>query len=109
MLHAGVGLSTQKDTRKAGIEATQTALTRSRSDTADLALVFATVEHGPGYSLLLRTIKDVARATHVVGCSAGGGLTSDGEIEHGPGVAVRAVRADSLSRSRLFLPQVRVP
>ena len=107
MLHAGVGLSTQKDTRKAGIEATQTALTRSRSDTADLALVFATVEHGPGYSLLLRTIKDVARATHVVGCSAGGVLTSDGEIEHAPGVAVLTVRADSLSVSRFFVPQLR--
>ncbi|MGH8008185.1 MAG: FIST N-terminal domain-containing protein, partial [Candidatus Binatia bacterium] len=92
MLHAGVGLSTQSNTEKAVIEATQIALTRAGSDSADFALVFATVEHGPAYSLLLRTIKDVARAKHVVGCSASGVLTSDGEVERAPGVAVLTVR-----------------
>lgn len=107
MLHAGVGLSTQKDTEKAGIEAAQNACTQSGSDTADVALVFATVEHGPSYSLLLRTVKNVARATHVVGCSAGGVLTSDGEIERAPGVAVLTVRTDAFAVSRFFVPQLR--
>jgi small ligand-binding sensory domain FIST len=107
MLHAGVGLSTHKNTQQAGIEAAETALSRSGSDTADLALVFATTEHGAGYSLLLRTVKDTARATHVVGCSAGGVLTSDGEIERAPGVAVLTVRADTFSASRFFVPRLR--
>jgi len=107
MLHAGVGLSTHKNTQQAGIEAAEIALTRSSSDTADLALVFATTDHGAGYSLLLRTVKETARATHVVGCSAGGVLTSDGEIERAPGVAVLTVRADTFSASRFFVPQLR--
>lgn len=107
MLHAGVGLSTQRNTARAAVEAAQTALTRSGSDTADLALVFATTEHGPNYGLLLRTIKDVAHATHVVGCSAGGVLTTDGEVERAPGVAVLTVRADTFAASRFFVPQLR--
>ena len=107
MLHAGVGLSTHKNTQQAGSEAAATALSRSGSDTADLALVFATTEHGANYGLLLRTVRETARATHVVGCSAGGVLTSDGEIERAPGVAVLTVRADTFSAERFFVPQLR--
>jgi small ligand-binding sensory domain FIST len=107
MLHAGVGLSTHKNTQQASIEAAETALTRSGGDTSDLALVFATTEHGANYSLLLRTVKATARATHVVGCSAGGVLTTDGEIERAPGVAVLTVRSDAFSATRFFVPQLR--
>jgi small ligand-binding sensory domain FIST len=107
MLYAGVSLSTEKDTERAGKEAAATALARAGTDTADLALVFATIEHGPLYSRLLRTVKDTAHATHVVGCSAGGVLTTDGEIERAPGVAVLTVRTDSFSVSRFFAPQLR--
>lgn len=107
MLHAGVGLSTLKDTEKAALEATSTALARAGTDTADLALIFATTEHGPLYSRLLRTVKETAQATHVVGCSAGGVLTTDGEIERAPGVAVLTMRADTFSASRFFIPQLR--
>ena len=71
MLQAGVGLSTQQDTENAAREAASTALTRAGSSQADFALVFATASHGPGYSLLLRTIQETTQATHVVGCSAG--------------------------------------
>ncbi len=107
MLHAGVGLSTQQNTQQAGSEAALTALTRSGSDKADLALVFATTDHGANYSLLLRTVQETARATHVVGCSAGGVLTSDGEIERAPGVAVLTVRTDTFAIERFFVPQLR--
>ncbi len=107
MLHAGVGLSTEKDTARAAVEATTTALTRAQMASADLALVFATTEHGPQYHRLLRTIKETAHATHVVGCSAGGVLTTDGEIERAPGVAVLTVQADTFSASRFFIPQLR--
>jgi small ligand-binding sensory domain FIST len=107
MLHAGVGLSTQKNTEHAVSEATQLALTQSGSDIADFALVFATTAHGPGYSLILRKVQQLSRATHVVGCSAGGVLTTDGEVEQAPGVAVLTVRSDTLAASRFFVPQLR--
>ncbi|HJY81087.1 MAG TPA: FIST N-terminal domain-containing protein [Candidatus Binatia bacterium] len=107
MLYAGVGSSTHKNTQQAASEAAATALTRSGSDTADLALVFATTDHGANYGLLLRTVQATARATHVVGCSAGGILTSDGEIEGASGIAVLTVRADMFSAERFFVPQLR--
>lgn len=107
MLQAGVGLSTHKDTERAALEAAQTALTRAGSGRADFALVFATASHGPGYSLLLRTIQQATQATHVVGCSAGGVLTTEGEVERAAGVAVLTVRADAFTASRFFIPQLR--
>ncbi|NOT53850.1 MAG: hypothetical protein HOP18_04515 [Deltaproteobacteria bacterium] len=107
MLQAGVGFSPQQDTQKAAVEATRIALQRAGCATADFALVFATTGHGPGYSLLLRTIQLTTQATHVVGCSAGGVLTTDGEVERAPGVAVLVVRSDTVTASRFFLPQLR--
>jgi small ligand-binding sensory domain FIST len=107
MLHAGVGLSTQKETQTAAIEATRVALSRADCPTADLALVFATTEHGANYSLLLRTVKELTHASNVVGCSAGGVLTTDGEVERAAGVAVLTVRADTFSSRRFFVPQLR--
>jgi len=107
MLQAGVGLSTHKDTERAAAEAARIALTRAGSDHADFALVFATASHGPGYSLLLRTIQHTTQATHVVGCSAGGVLATDGEVERASGVAVLTVRTDAFAASRFFIPQLR--
>jgi hypothetical protein len=64
MIHAGVGLSTEKDTERASWEATETALARAEISAADLAIVFATTEHGPLYSRLLRTVKETNRTRH---------------------------------------------
>jgi small ligand-binding sensory domain FIST len=107
MIHAGVGLSTEKNTERASREATEIALARARIDAAELAIVFATMDHGPLYGRLLRTVKETAHAAHVVGCSAGGVLTTDGEVERTSGVAVLTVQADSFSTSRFFIPQLR--
>jgi small ligand-binding sensory domain FIST len=107
MLCAGVGLSIEKNTEKAAVEAAKIAIGRAHTDSADLALVFATTEHGPGYSLLLRKVKETTGATHVVGCGAAGVLTTDGEIERSPGVAVLAMRSDTVLATRFFVPQLR--
>ena len=61
MMQAGVGLSTHKDTSEAAREASQTDLSRAGIDRADLALVFATADHGAGYSRLLRTVQTSPR------------------------------------------------
>ena len=57
-----VGLSTQKDTQAAAREATQTALSGAGIHSADLALVFATADHGAEYNTLLRTVRTTAQA-----------------------------------------------
>lgn len=67
MMQAGVGLSTHKDMSEAAREASQTALSRAGIDRADLALVFATADHGAGYSRLLRTVQTSAQTPNVVG------------------------------------------
>ncbi len=107
MLHAGVGLSMQRDTRQAALEATQVALAQAGSPTADFALVFATTAHGANYPLLLRMVKEATQARDVVGCSAGGVLTTEREVERAPAVAVLVVRADMLTSRRFFVPQLR--
>lgn len=107
MIHAGVGLSAQQDAHYAALEATRAALAQAGSATAHFALVFATTAHGANYSLLLRTVREVAQARDVVGCSAGGVLTLAGEIERAPAVAVLVVSADTLSSRRFFVPQLR--
>ena len=107
MIQAGVGLSTQKNTAEAAREATQTALSQAVIDRADLALVFATADHGAAYSQLLRTVQTTAQTANVVGCSAGGVLVSGQEVERTAGIAVLTVRADAFAAERFFIPQLR--
>ena len=68
MIQAGVGLSTQKNTAEAAREATRIALSQAVIDRADLALVFATADHGAAYSQLLRTVQTTAGTANVVAC-----------------------------------------
>ncbi len=107
MLAAGVGLSTQKNTEKAAREAARMALGRCGVDRADLALVFATTDHGVGYHLLLRRVKEETGASEVVGCGAAGVLTGEGEVERSPGVAILTLRSDTVRATRFFVPQLR--
>ena len=107
MMQAGVGVSTHNDTHKAALEAVHAALSQSGSRTADLALVFATIGHGPNYSLLLRTIRETTGSSQVVGCSAGGVLTTEGEIERASAIAILTVKTDAFTASRFFLPDLR--
>ena len=107
MLAAGVGLSKQQDSEHATREASQAALLQAGSDTADFAIVFATAHHGAAYGRVLRTLQSELQADQVVGCSAGGVLTSEGEVERAPGIAVLAVKSDTLSAHRFFIPRLR--
>lgn len=91
MLVAGVGLSKQQETEQATREAAQAALSQAGGDRADFVLVFATAHHGAGYGHVLRTVREEIQASQVVGCSAGGVLTTAGEVERAPGIAVLAV------------------
>ncbi len=107
MLAAGVGLSKQQDTEQATREAAQAALRQAGGDSADFALVFATAQHGAAYGRVLRTVRAELQTSQVVGCSAAGVLTAGGEVERAPGVAVLAVKSDTLSAHRFFVPQLR--
>lgn len=108
MLCAGVGASRETDSRLAAVAATRQAMAGAGGrGPVQLALVFATIDHGPHYGTIMRAVRETASAANVVGCSARGVLTGDGEIEHGQAVAVLVLRADRLNISRFFVPNVR--
>lgn len=103
MLRIGVGLSIERDSVRAGAQATAAALDSASLDAADLLVVFATTPHGPGFTAVTRAASDIAHTRNVVGCSAAGVLAREQEIEGGPGVAVLAMRGDIAPR-RFFVP-----
>ena len=103
MLRAGVGLSTERDSKRAAADAAGGALRSAGVDKADLVLVFATTAHGPGFTQVTRTAAETCATRDVVGCSAAGVLAGEEEVESGPGVAVLALAGDVAVR-RFFVP-----
>ena len=101
-MHAGVGYSGGESAEGAARRATQAALERAAVSRADLAVVFATTNYQADYPALLAAVRAVSSAPSPVGCSGMGVLTSDGEFEGQPGVAVLVVTSDAL-RIRPFL------
>jgi small ligand-binding sensory domain FIST len=103
MLRAGVGLSTERDSGRAAAQAAGNALRSGGIVQADLVLTFATTPHGPGFTLVTRTVGEVCGTRQIVGCSAGGVLAGEQEVENAPGVAVLALQGDVDAR-RFFVP-----
>src|SRR5574341_2246113 len=97
MLKAGVGASTDKSTISAATSAARQAMDRAGLLQADFALVFATIPHASLYSRMLERIAEITRTRHVVGCSAMGIVTSDGEVEDEPAIAVMVLASDTVT------------
>jgi small ligand-binding sensory domain FIST len=103
---AGTGLSVSADPVEATLEAALTAMERSGTDRADLAVVFTTPPAFPSAHEMLHAVRRVTGAPAVVGASGVGILTERMEVESvgapgAPGprqsaVAVLAVRSDTL-------------
>ncbi len=102
MLKAGVGQSSQSETRVAIEEAAVNAMASLPDDGADLAMLYATVDHAGGLEQELTALQRITGTRHVVGCSGLGILTDSGEIEGESGVAVMALASDTV-QSRPFI------
>lgn len=96
MLKAGVGACTEKATLPAAVAAARQAMDRAGILQADFVLVFATIPHAALYSRMLERIAETTRTRHVVGCSAMGIVTSEGEVEDEPAIAVLVVASDTV-------------
>ncbi len=108
MMRVGVGSSRLADSAAAAAAATRQAVERAAlRGPAQLALVFASIHHGPSYTAILRAVRETAATQNVVGCSARGVLTSDGEIEDDFAVAVMVVGGDGFNVCRFFVPNLR--
>jgi small ligand-binding sensory domain FIST len=94
---AGSGLSNASDPLEAAGAAAGAALERLGAGAADWGLVFATMTHRPHYAAILAEVQKSLGTPTIAGCSGAGVLACGEELEHGPGVAVLAVRSDRFS------------
>ena len=94
---AGVGLSGEQDTEAAAREAIHLAMNRAGIERADFVVLFATPHHFAQYRPLMKWVQEETGAKQVAGCSGYGVLTSDGEIEDAPGIAILAAASDQIS------------
>ncbi len=97
MTHAGVGYSGLEAAEAAARTAAESALDQAGVNRADWAVVFATTDYRNAYGEMLSTVSTVTGARNLVGCSGMGVLTTQGEFERQPGIAVLAVRSDAMS------------
>ena len=95
MIAAGVGFSDLEDTCNAALSASGSALENSGSPHADFAFVFATSDYCREADVVLQVVRNALGCEPVIGCSAMGLLTTAGEVESGPGLAVLAITADN--------------
>ena len=107
MLRAGVGQSANSVTEQAAREAAVQAMSQAGIAEADLVLVFFTVDHLPDYRKLLSATKVITRSERIVGSSGAGVLSSDGEIEGAPGIAVLVLSSEDLGASPLLFNRLK--
>ena len=97
MIHVGVGHSQSLSTTEAAARATRTAMGNAGIAKADLAIVFATINYQAEYHELYQAVQANASCDALIGCSGMSVLTSAGEFEGEPAIAVMVLRAEGLS------------
>ena len=97
MIHVGVGHSQDLSTTEAAERATRMAMGNAGIAKADLAIVFATINYQVEYQELYRAVQVNSSCDELIGCSGMSVLTSAGEFEGEPAIAVMVIRSDELS------------
>jgi small ligand-binding sensory domain FIST len=97
MMHAGVGYAGEVAAEAVAWVAAQQAMERAGIDQTDCAFVFATTHYQPEYARLLRAVRRATGASHIVGCTGMGVLTSDGEFEREAGAAVLVLKSSDVA------------
>ena len=105
MIRAGVGQSQRQATADAVTEAVSLALNGAGATRADLAMIFFTADHAGHPRELVSSLLRSAGTDCVVGSSAAGVMTGEGEIEGSSGVAVLVIAAEEIvGRPFMFEP-----
>ena len=105
MMRAGVGHSQQRLTKQAVEEAAAQAMARAEISRADFAMIFFTADHAAHPKDLASALIRSVGTDSVIGSSAAGVLTGDGETEGSSGVAVCAIASDAIAaRPFIFEP-----
>ncbi len=107
MIRAGVGRSTEASTEKAVEEAFAAALAQAEIRQADMALIVFTAEHMRDQERLRDAVSHASNHAVVVGSSAAGILTGEGEVEGSHGIAVLALASDQLQTNAFLFEPLR--
>ena len=107
MIRAGVGQSTEASTEKAVEQAFAAALAHAEIRQADMALIVFTAEHMRDQERLRNAVSHASNHAVVVGSSAAGILTGEGEVEGSQGIAVLALASDQLQTNAFLFEPLR--
>jgi small ligand-binding sensory domain FIST len=107
MIRAGVGQSTEASTEKAVEQAFAAALAQADASQADMALVVFTAEHMRDQERLRNAVSHASNQAVVLGSSAAGILTGEGEVEGSHGIAVLALASDELQANAFLFESLR--
>lgn len=97
MIHVGIGHSHDLSTAGAAEEATRTAMGNAGIAKADIAIVFATINYQTEYEQLYQAVHAYSSCDELIGCSGMTVLTSVGEFEDEPALAVMVLRSEQIS------------
>ena len=97
MIHVGVGHSHDLSTAEAAERATRMAMGNAGIAKADIAIVFATINYQTEYEQLYQAVHANSSCEELIGCSGMSVLTSAGEFEEEPTLAVMVLRGEQLS------------
>ena len=97
MIHVGVGHSHDLSTAGAAAEATRMAMGNAGIAKADIAIVFATINYQTEYEQLHQAVHAYSSCDELIGCSGMSILTSVGEFEDEPALAVMVLRSEQIS------------
>src|SRR5918995_3325310 len=107
MIHVGVGHSADSSTKKAVEQAFASAFAHAGVIRADLAFVVFTAEHIRDQEKLPNAVTRAAGTARVVGSSAAGILTGEGELEGSHAVAVLVLSSDRLQADAFLFESLR--
>jgi len=102
MIQASVGISTETNAARAGLDAARQVVEGLGGAQPDWCVAFATAEHRESLEALLRALAGGTGTPYVVGCSASGIVAAGRELERGPALGLLGVRSDQL-RATPFL------
>jgi len=105
MIHAGAGQSSHAATERAVEQAVSAAMAQAGITRADAAFVFFTVDHATNRQQLVDALRRTTGTDRIIGSSAAGILTQEGEVEGSQGLAVLVFSSDHIdSHPFLFKP-----
>jgi small ligand-binding sensory domain FIST len=102
MIKAAGGISTERNSAKAALDAARQALDGLGGQRPDWCIAFVTGEHSETLSALLESLSSATGTPYIVGCSASGVIGCGQELEQGPALSLLAVHSDQM-RATPFL------